>query len=280
MKPRLLFLLLFSFLLAHTGIAQNDFYIKLDRKNRVKEIGSKENGQKEGLFFHYKPNGKHKSFYYENGKKRKLASSEVSVQKKFDPASRGQVLEESFGILKDEKRVGLWFTFNDNKELVRVSNYKSGILQGISYRFHADGEVLGIDNYLNGKKHGSCKEFHSGGALHYDTNYKNGSIADGENTYYYPNGKKKFVDNYKNGLKFGKSTTYYESGAIEIEGIYRDKGLAEGPWKEYYENGALKEEYYYKHGLFHGEYTIYDEKGKILHQYIYKNDKLIKTIVE
>lgn len=277
MTSRLILLLLLSFLYANTSIAQ-DIHIKLDRKNRVKELGAIQNGEKEGLFFRYKRNGKHKSFIYENGRKRKVKLSEVSTEKKTN-SSNTEFLEESFGILKNGKREGLWLTFNGYDEFTQATLYKAGIIENIKYRFHVDGEVLGIDRYVKGIKNGLCEEFHSGGALHYRTLYKNGKIVDGENIYYYPSGSKKFLDHYKDGLKFGMSTTYYESGAIEIEGIYRDKGYKEGPWKEYFESGAVKEEYMYKHGLFHGEYTIYDEKGNILQQYIYKNDKLIKTIV-
>ncbi|MFK7747045.1 MAG: toxin-antitoxin system YwqK family antitoxin [Kordia sp.] len=279
MTSRLTLLFLLFFLSANITIAQNDSYIKLDRKNRVKELGTIKNGEKDGLFFKYKRNGKHKSFIYENGKKRKVAPLEVSTDKSYNAAVT-EVLEESYGLIKDEKREGMWLTFNAYNEFTQASLYKNGKLHGITYRFHVDGEVLGIDRYEKGIKNGICEEFHSGGALHYRTLYKNGKIVDGENIYYYPSGSKKFVDNYKNGLRFGMSTTYYESGAIEIEGIYREKGYKEGPWKEYFESGAIKEEYMYKHGLFHGEYTIYDEKGTILEQYIYKNDKLIKTIVD
>lgn len=279
MIQKVFFTLIVLFVYTNVAVAQSDFYIKLDRKNRVKELGTIKNGEKDGLFFKYKRNGKHKSFVYENGKKRRVKLSEVTVEKKYDPRSKGQILEEYYGLLKNGKREGIWLTFNDENVFTTASFYKNGVLEEVMYRFHTDGEVLGIDKYVKGVKNGICEEFHSGGALHYRTEYKNGKIVDGEQIYYYPNGNKKIVNNYKDGLKFGKSVTYYESGAVEIEGLYRDKGLAEGPWKEYYENGTLKEEYYYKHGLFHGEYTIYDEKGKIVEQYVYKNDKLIKTII-
>ncbi|WP_298510078.1 toxin-antitoxin system YwqK family antitoxin [uncultured Kordia sp.] len=279
MIQKVFFTLAILFVCTNMSIAQSDFYIKLDNKNRVKEIGTLQNGEREGLFFKYKRNGKHKSFIYNNGKRQRIKLSEVNVERKYDSQYKDQILEESYGILKNGKREGLWVTFNDENVFKVASNYKNGALEDVQYQFHTDGEVLRIDKYSKSVKNGICKEFHSGGALHYKTTYKDGKIIDGENIYYYPNGNKKIVNNYKNGLKFGKSTTYYESGAVEIEGIYRDKGLQEGPWKEYYESGALKEEYYYKHGLFHGEYTIYDEKGKILEQYIYKNDKLIKTII-
>jgi len=274
MIKKVFFTLTIFFVLTNLSIAQDDFYIKLDRKNRVREAGTLVNGEKEGLWFSFKRNGKHKKKYYVNGKKQKL--DEVAIEKRYDIEKE----ENSFGILTNGKKEGLWFSINSNDLISSIQYYKAGILEGKFYRFHADGEVLGIDMYVNGKKDGICKEFHSGRALHYSTEYKNGKIVDGENIYYHLNGNKKFVDNYKNGLKFGKSTSYYESGGIEIEGTYRDKGLAEGPWKEYFESGKLKEEYYYKHGLFHGEYTIYDEKGTITAQYIYKNDKLIKTIVD
>ncbi|MEM6687201.1 MAG: toxin-antitoxin system YwqK family antitoxin, partial [Bacteroidota bacterium] len=273
------FCFLAIFLISSTAtFAQDSLYVKLDGKNRVKELGTLRNGEKHGLFFKYKNNGKHKSFIYENGKKRKLATSEVTTEKKYDPKSKGQILEESFGILKDGKRDGLWLTFNNNNIFITASMYNAGVLEGTNYDFHPDGEVRRIEHYKNGEKHGSCKEFHAGGALHYNMQYVNGKVIDGNVIYFYPNGNKKIVNSFKNGYKSGKSTTYYESGAVEIEGEYRGKGTPEGPWKEYYENGTLKEEYYYKHGLFHGEYNIYDENGKVLEQYIYRNDKLIKTI--
>lgn len=278
MIQKVLFTFLVLCMCTNSIIAQSDFYIKLDRKNRVKELGTLQNGEKNGLFFKYKRNGKHKSFVYENGKKRKVKLSEVTVEKKYDPKSKGQILSENFGVLQNGQRNGLWLSFDSDNQFISASNYTLGTLEGKTYFFHGDGEVLRIEHYVNGIKHGIVEEFHSGGALHYRTEYQKGKIIDGEHIYYYPNGNKKIVNNYKDGLKFGKSTTYYESGVVEIEGIYRDKGLAEGPWKEYYESGKLKEEYYYKHGLFHGEYTIYDENGKVLEQYIYKNDKLIKTI--
>lgn len=274
MLKKLFFTLAILFVCTNITMAQNDFFIKLDRKNRVKEAGTLLNGKKEGIWYTFKRSGKHKQRYYVDGKKQRL--SKVAIEKLYDVEKD----ENSYGILTNGKKEGIWFSFTNENLISRIAYYKAGILEGEFYRFHTDGEVLGLDIYVNGKKHGTCKEFHSGGALHYSTEYKNGKIIDGENVYFHPNGNIKFLDYYKNGLKYGKSTTYYESGAIEIEGEYRDKGLAEGPWREYYENGAIKEEYYYKHGLFHGEYTIYDENGKIVKQYIYKNDKLFKTIVE
>lgn len=259
-------------------IAQDSLFIKVDSNNRVKELGVIRNEKKDGLFFKYKRNGKHKSHMYENGKKRTLETSEVNVETTYEPKSKGQIIGESFGIRHKERREGLWLFFNENKQLSSASLYVNDFLEGTSYHFHSDGEILRKEQYAKGKKHGISEEFHAGGALHYRTTYQDGKIADGKQIYYYPNGNKKIVNHYKNGQKFGKSTTYYESGSVEIEGEYRDKGYAEGPWKEYYESGALKEEYYYKHGLFHGEYTIYNEDGGIAEQYIYKNDKLIKTI--
>ncbi len=273
MTKKILFSLTICFLFASFSFAQSEFFIKHDRNNHVRELGSLLNGEKDGIFISFRRNGKFKTSYYKNGKK--LQASEVILEKEDNATTSGK----SFGFVINGKKEGLWFTVRTNKVL-SFQNYRAGVLEGVSYNFHEDYEVMTITHYKNGQKHGISKEFHSGGALHYETTYENGKIVDGETIYYYPNGNKKFVDNYKNGLKFGKSTTYYESGAVEIEGIYRDKGLKEGPWKEYYESGAVKEEYNYKHSLFHGEYTIYDKKGTILKQYIYKNDKLIKTIVE
>ena len=274
MIKKILFTLVICFACIRFSNAQSEFHIKLDKKNRVKEIGTFTNDKKDGIFISFRRNGKFKTNYYKNGKK--LTASEVNLEQ-LNNATTG---DESFGFLLNEQKNGIWFTLNTSKRVTNIQHYKAGVLEGKVYYFHADYEVMRIENYENGKKNGVSEEFHSGGALHYSTEYKNGKIVDGENIYYHPNGNKKFVDNYKNGLKFGKSTVYFESGAVEIEGIYRDKGLQEGPWKEYYESGKLKEEYNYKHGLFHGEYTIYDEEGNILQQYIYKNDKLIKTIVK
>ncbi|MEM6718406.1 MAG: toxin-antitoxin system YwqK family antitoxin [Bacteroidota bacterium] len=274
------YFLLAIFLISSTAaIAQDSLYIKVDRKNRVRELGTIQNGEKNGLFFRYKRNGKYKSFFYENGKKVKSGISKVVVEKQYDPKSKGQILGESFGILKNGQRDGLWLTFDTDEQFISASRYVSGNLEGKTYYFHGDGEILRLEHYAKGTKHGIVEEFHSGGALHYRTEYNNGKIVDGAVTYFYPNGNKKIVIHHKDGYKSGKSTTYYESGAIEIEGEYRGKGKAEGPWKEYYESGALKEEYYYKDGLFHGEYIIYDEQGKVLEQYVYENDKLVKTVL-
>jgi antitoxin component YwqK of YwqJK toxin-antitoxin module len=259
-------------------LAQDSLYIKVDRKNRVKQLGTIQDGEKKGLFFKYKRNGKHKSYVYENGKRRKPTTGEITTVAEENPAVT-EMIGTSFGMKQNNKRDGLWLSFDDENVLLGAKWFNAGTLEGTAYRFHTDGEILGIDRYENNKKNGFCEEFHSGGALHYRTEYKDGKIVDGKRIYYYPNGNKKIVTEYKNGKKSGKSITYYESGAIEIEGEYRGKGLAEGPWREYFEDGTLKEEYHYKHGLFHGEYTIYDENGKVVAQYVYKNDKLIKTIV-
>ena len=273
------FLFLCFTMCSATLFAQKELSVKLDQKNYIKEIAVLENGEKNGLFFKYRRNGKHKSFMYENGKKRKLADAELSVQNTYDPQSKGQILEKSFGIERNGKREGLWLTFNSTNKLIQATLYNNGSIQDTKYRFHPDGELLSTETYAQGRKHGISREFHAGGALHYEMEYKNGKLVDGAHVYYYPNGVKKIVNHYKNGVKYGKSTTYYKSGAVEIEGEYSEKGLPQGPWKEYYENGTLKEQYHYKHGVFHGEYTIYDEQGNVEAQYIYKNDKLIKTIV-
>ncbi|WP_299121121.1 hypothetical protein [uncultured Winogradskyella sp.] len=252
--------------------AQDIFSVEYNKNNSVTEIGKISNKQKEGLYAYFDGKGFVRKFsFYKEGEKQKF--SKVVLEKEYYD---NEVLK-SIGVLKENKKEGVWFFFSVHGFINSAQNFSNGLLDNTSYRFQPDGELASYTNYVNGKMDGEYKEFHYGGDLHVEAIYKDDKIIDGDLIYYHPNGNIKTSYTYLNNKVIGKSRTYYLSGQIEIDGQYNENGYKTGVWKEYYENGVLKEQYTCKNGGFHGEFIKYKKDGSIDKIYIFEKNKLIEN---
>ena len=146
--------------------------------------------------------------------------------------------------------------------LVRVCEYKKGILKGKCKYYHNNGNLYVVGNYNGGTlPWGYSRGFGSDNWIHYT--HKERGIKDGEWITYFENRRIKTKGKYKDNIKDGKWVTYYENGQLELEEIYLNGIIKDGKWICYYENGKINTKGKYKDGFKDGEWITYYENGKI-----------------
>ncbi len=134
---------------------------------------------------------------------------------------------EGYSLQKEDlKHEGVAIWFYPNGDTMSMSEYKSGILNGIAKTYYNSNQIHGIRFYKEGK-------------------------LDSTLTEYYPNGLKSGFATYKNGALHGTFTKYYRNGNIHFTGEYRN-GERDSVWVEYYYSGNLKSLYDYKDGIIEG----------------------------
>lgn len=86
-------------------------------------------------------------------------------------------------------------------------------------------------------------------------------LADGEWTYFHPNGQTSELIVFERGLRHGPAVGYYDDGTKKYEGAYA-RGHQHGPWDYWYASGAWKQRYIYdEQGKTHGPYVWDLEDG-------------------
>lgn len=128
---------------------------------------------------------------------------------------------------------------NSNRaNYVKISNYKTGVLNGEYSETLEDGVVRIQGVYKNGKKEGKW------------INNRNDGIPEKEIT-------------YKDGEPDGETRTYFTDGTIEEIAQYA-KGKRDGLTVRYdYSTSQIKSEYNYRNGQKEGEYKLYTDAGKL-----------------
>lgn len=153
---------------------------------------------------------------------------------------------------------GLMFTYYENGNLLKVSNYANGVRDGEEVEFYTNGNSRTIRNYKNDMLNGNGYDFDEFGRLtlsaEYINNAKNGTeirisngIVTNENT-------------YSNGLLNGKTKSYYSNGIVRLDGNYA-YNLRDGQWTWNYEDGTKRLIENYKNGTI-TNITGYSKTGK------------------
>jgi len=144
----------------------------------------------------------------------------------------------------------------ENDTLVRVSDYKNGLQDGLDYTY-----------YPNKQK--ECERFFMRG------------LQEGQEICYREDGQVEMESYYKKGNLVGTSKEYYSNGSIGKKGaIHRVlpyvNGKVDGLVKEYYQNGQIWRAANYKKGKQEGKQTEYSAKtGKVISTAIFKNGELV-----
>ncbi|MGB1243254.1 MAG: toxin-antitoxin system YwqK family antitoxin [Chitinophagales bacterium] len=210
------------------------------------------------------------------------------------------------GDMLDNQKTGVWRDFHPNGNVAKMTTYKGGKRNGITYIFDLDGGIEEETSYENEQLSGRKITYMlmgKGKNRSYrpfiDESYKNG-ILDGELRKYTTLGKLQEVSNYKNGIKHGSSKWYHNANSILSEFVY-ENGVLVGPSKSYHKNGKLSKEANYADskldgnfksyhsnsklesegkyilGEKDGKWTYYDKKGSTTKQEWYKDGEIEKT---
>lgn len=163
------------------------------------------------------------------------------------------VVVESYSILPDSTKNGIYNSFFDTGEKFEEANYINGVLEGSRTIFHKNG-------------HPEMKE-----------TYKEGILIDTHYTYY-ENGQLEISAPYSEGQLNGQLTAYYENGKVK-EVVTMEGGNENGPFKEYYENGQIHWQGNYLNG--DNEYGLlkeFDESGQLLKKMMCDSLAICRTI--
>lgn len=182
-----------------------------------------------------------------------------------------------------------------NRYISEISEFKKGLYHGESKNFGSDGGLIRVANYKNGVLHGKFKGMQIGmfgmpGFYIEEVKYKDGK-KDGKCILYYTDlqytsqleainklvrfgydgimhGKYQEVE-YDNGVLDGKFKKWYKNGNLMVEGKYK-AGKRVGETKTYDENGKIEKICFYKDEVLDGNYETYID-GKLFEKGKYKN---------
>ena len=197
------------------------------------------NGQKEGLWEHYYPDGRLQS--------------------------KGEYLK---GV-----KINEWVYYYHNGKIQQKGEFNDiGQYNGIWIWYYKNGNILKEEEYYNDAADGPAIEYDSLGVVITKGSYIDG-LKTGEWVYHVNDHKEigKFVD----GKKIGLWNYYYLDDHLLFEGEFLN-GVENGKHIYYYESGKKKEMIEYSTGMINGTRTLLKENGETLIIYFYKNDILIK----
>jgi len=132
---------------------------------------------------------------------------------------------EKINEYKLEERSGIMFVPNQSKPFTGKSvDY---------YLYFTNQPKMAESNYKEGILDGLSSEWYDNGHKKYEGMYKDG-IRVGAHVLWYESGQKGGVINFKNGMKDGKWIKWHENGQKWTEAIYKDDKLVgkEVEWDE------------------------------------------------
>src|SRR3989344_8243216 len=204
--------------------------------------------------------------FYENGQIQ--FEMDVAVVDEDAPAA----LEWGSNIVPNGARV----EFSPQGELLKISNYKFGKLQGECRYFYPNGKVERVVSYAGGEVVGSIRVFYEDGKIKEEAPNKKGQLA-GDVVQYYPNGAKAAVIPHQEGKPHGLVVEWYPSGALKSQRQFF-QGLLHGDGKNpamisYDEKRNILEVVDFREGQPVGMHIRYHANGKESYRLSYKNGK-------
>lgn len=201
--------------------------------------------------------------------------------------SNGQL--ESFSIVNNGKRDGLFQTFNIFGDLVSEGYYTEGDYDNQWIGYYPDGSFSYKNFYVQGTKQGYQISYDVEGKLDGMDEYDNGRIIahtqfdttenilsqmgeyngeiqlkDPTNTYV------KFIGNYKNGSADGNFKWFTINNVLTCEGNYKN-GERDGTWKWFNQDGKLTRESNYVNANMNGVDKNYHDNGTLESEITYVN---------
>jgi len=188
------------------------------------------------------------------------------VYELYENGQKKNTVEFKDGLYESE-----WKGFSENGQLLSLSNYKKGKLNGLSISYFDNGNVKSEIEYSGDFKDGYAKSYYLNGQILEEANYKQGK-KNGINKKWNENGVLFREGEFKNGIENGTFKNYYYNGNIEIEKIFSN-GKLNGPYKEFFENGKPRIFINYKNGLKNGKMEEWYDNANKFREITYSNDK-------
>lgn len=157
--------------------------------------------------------------YYPNGTKRESCFFKGGIEEGRCVVKNqdGKLVEEvTFvkGLMSGER-----VSYHLTGKIKSKSQYDaSGVLSGKVEEFDSAGQLVKVANYRQGVLNGEFAKFLGNGVV-YKENYKDGK-REGERTDFYPSGKTRAVRKYQRDLLHGELRSYFESGELRAKGLF------------------------------------------------------------
>lgn len=173
----------------------------------------------------------------------------------------GDLHEE--GKYQDGLREGEFKTFfKETKEVMSISYYQRGELEGKYQTFWRPGKIQIEGMYRTGKKVGEWKKYSASGVLM----EKNSCFSQNQKGYlvsYHRNGEKKDSVSCLDGLKEGKFISWSPEGIVLENGNF-SAGKKTGKWLQWHPNQKLKSQSSYVNDLLSDSIREFSEDGHAL----------------
>jgi antitoxin component YwqK of YwqJK toxin-antitoxin module len=174
---------------------------------RIRYIGQFKDGKEIGTFKFYSINY---SRFPEAIKVFKPGTDSIAVKYFFD---NGKL--RTTGTFIGKKRVGKWKYFYKNGTVFSTEFYDDGKLEGnVIVYFKSNGKIAEYSEYKNGLMHGLSKKYSDKGVLIEEVLFENGK-ANGLAKYYELSGSLKERGIYKDGKRIGKWEFYLDGEIVD-----------------------------------------------------------------
>jgi antitoxin component YwqK of YwqJK toxin-antitoxin module len=157
----------------------------------------------------------------------------------------------------------LSFHFNGMKN--NIGSYQNFVGRVGEWKIHDEyGNLLEVSNYADGELNGEITKYYAAGGIKEKYAYKKGEL-DGYYTEFYPGGQLKRQGYYVDGKREGTWLTYYIDGTLSGELFYQNSKIT-GNEFGYAVNGKLDKIVEYKDGILFGA-TYFDSTGTVLNSF-------------
>jgi len=240
-------------------------WVWFDELGNKTEQGNYIDGQAEGAYQLFHPNGK---------LKRMMEYKADTLNGKYEAYSQFGNLIETTQFKKGKKEDTTQLYFNQGP-LQYVIPYKGDEVNGTVKKYFISGDLDEEFEMKDNERNGAYYSYYSDGDLYSKGTYKDG-LQEGAFAYYYKNGQLSAERRFKEGNQVGRYKNYYQDGRIEEEGTLDENGKLNAILTRYDRNGIKNNENEYRNGDFIG-YVNYDENGEVKSKARSKRGKL-KTV--
>ncbi|MDH4471248.1 MAG: hypothetical protein QE487_01500 [Fluviicola sp.] len=238
----------------------NGLYLEYNEFGMLINEGFYSNGNLDKEWFNYYDDGSPKSeSYFVNGSKN-------GIQKEY--AVNGKLVSwEEWDLGRIVRNVFL----DTNENVIHEFGEYNGKIEA---KDPGNTYIISSGNYKNGNADGDYTWFYPDGKVETSGKFVNSERA-GEWKWYYLNGKLSRVVNYVNGNREGLQKDYFSNGKLKSEVNYVNDET-QGTYKYYFENGQLKVTGIYLNGNREGKVTYYTTEGDVLMIRYYDQDVITK----
>lgn len=179
------------------------------------------------------------------------------------------------GQFRDDKPVGTFTYYYDNKSIKAVSHFESGGQVSRTTLYHPEGGVMAVGKYLGTQKDSIWTYYSTAGKMVARESYHAG-VKDGTWFTYYEGGQVSEEMPWKKDQRHGVSVQYYHDGTIKAKISYAND-LLDGLSLFYHPNGTIMVSGMYRRSLKHGKWLSFDDKGLTIRTESYSKGYLVKV---